>query len=173
MLLGVRAHTLISSYYVHPWDPPVEYSCCIYSQWNTEWNIWHEKKFSSNIFARIENIRFWYMYAHKKFSKQIVKIQHQLLRVHSSSVSPSTSFQVLFAQGAQERIRRILIGDASCVTVQVRRKILHIALQRLFSWILRSHATPGFVVRYISFALSLDYQVGRSNRYSWKPNFLT
>lgn len=146
----------------------------LYSRWNTEWNVWHEKKFSSSIFARIENIRFWYMYTRtKSFRGKSWKYS-----INFSESIPHLCLHrrvfklVLFAKGAQERIRGILIGDASCVTVQVRRKILHIALQRLFSWILRSHAAPGFAVQYISFALSLDYQVGRSNRYRWKPNFL-
>lgn len=69
------------------------------------------------------------------------------------------------AKSTQERVRRILIEDASYVTAEVRRrKILHMVLQRLFSWILRSHASSQFL-RVILAWLSLDYQVVKSNRY--------
>lgn len=150
----------------------VEYLCCTHDETQNE--TFDMRKSFRRIYSRIENIRFWYMYTRtKSFRGKSWKYS-----INFSESIPHLCFHrrvfklVLFAKGAQERIRGIFIGDASCDTVQVRRKILHIALQRLFSWILRSHAAPGFAVQYISFALSLDYQVGRSNRYSWKPNFL-
>lgn len=37
------------------------------------------------------------------------------------------------AKGTQERVRGILIGDASCVTAKVSGGSLHMALRRLFS----------------------------------------
>lgn len=130
-----------------------------------------EEVFVEHIGQNREYSLLIHVYAHKKFSRQIMKIQHQLLRVSpflicvpidefpSSPYTPPKVHRSAGYGGFLSEMHRVSL-------LKLEGKILHMALQRLFSWILRSHATPDFAVLYISFALSLDYQVERSNRYT-------
>lgn len=74
------------------------------------------------------------IFAFNKNSRPIIRI-HQLPGVRSFICVPTYRVFELTcrATGTQEHVR-ILIEDASYVTAEVRqRKILHMALQRLFS----------------------------------------